>query len=822
MPTFVHQGPASAVDDSGKDIQLKATPSGALVTGNIPTKFKETFETWPNDNWTQSQSPSGSNTDLIFLDGNALAASYLVISKDPFAQGTDTYVDTTSKFSMPAEVVAGLHLSQTAWGHDASIEFIEADYVADLPNIAIAGLSQIATAVTVDTVAPHNLVPGHRIGISDCSDSRFNYPSLVVSSIPTPTQFVCTGGPNGVLSGLTAIASVPGAKGSVFRRSALSLSKNGTALHFESPTNTLGFFYSRASAGDVFPFGSGTGNSIITRQATSVGSSGSTALTSAAYTYAWSPTTEYKLTCLADRLQWTDSAVDTTAAGSARLTRTQIIPDPFKEYFIRFKLNAQQSVTVPGANIQSIAKTASATATVTTFTPHGLVSNDLVVGFGVANATAFPALTTPAAVTVTSSTQFTVTWGSSTTATSYGGFIGRANGTCPLPGAVSQAIQSAVKTTLVDGSHQVVLVGSASWSGVAIGDHVNLYGVRDSSTNNLLGIDGVWKVANIATTTLTLVNVNSFSPVVADFNNPACAGGVIKRTEMRISYFRVFEFERQRFEMLARPSGDVAAAAPIVIQGGTLPSVTTVGTLTTCTTVTTVTAVSTLTLGNLGFPGIIADVASAALTSTTTTSAFTPTFGTSYSVNIPVTAVTGTNPTLDFSIEESDDGGTNWFKVYDFPRITATGMYRSPIIRMTGNRVRFVQTLGGTLPSFTRAVNRLQCSTNSESMRQLIDRALAVNTLNSATSALDVRNTGSRIQLIINMGTITTTAPAIQIEGSDDNGASYYAIGSPLTGVASSTVQLTVAGVNSALIRARVSTAGSGATLGYVILKANT
>lgn len=566
MPTFVHQGPASAVDDSGKDIQLKATPSGALVTGNIPTKFRETFETWPNDNWTQSQSPSGSNNDLVFLDGNALAASYLVISKDPFSQGTDTYVDTTSKFSMPAEVVAGLHLSQTAWGHDASIEFIEADYLNDLPNIAIAGLSQIATAVTVDTVAPHNLVPGQRIGIRDCSDSRFNYPSLVVSSIPTPTQFVCTGGPNGALSGLTAIASVPGAKGSVFRRSALSLSKNGTALHFESPTNTLGFFYSRASAGDVFPFGSGSGNSNIARQATSVGSSGSTALTSAAYTYAWSPTTEYKLTCLADRLQWTDSAVDTTAAGSARLTRTQIIPDPFKEYFIRFKLNAQQSVTVPGANIQSIAKIASATATVTTFTPHGLVSNDLVVGFGVANATAFPALTTPAAVTVISSTQFTVTWGSSTTATSYGGFIARANGTCPLPGAVSQAIQSAIKTTLVDGSHQVVLVGSASWSGVAIGDHVNLYGVRDSSTNNLLGIDGVWKVANIATTTLTLVNANSFSPVVADFNNPACAGGVIKRTEMRLSYFRVFEFERQRFEMLARPSGDVAAAAPVSVQ----------------------------------------------------------------------------------------------------------------------------------------------------------------------------------------------------------------------------------------------------------------
>ena len=140
-----------------------------------------------------------------------------------------------------------------------------------------------------------------------------------------------------------------------------------------------------------------------------------------------------------------------------------------------------------------------------------------------------------------------------------------------------------------------------------------------------------------------------------------------------------------------------------------------------------------VTSANLGVPSIIADVASAALTTTTTTAAFTPTFGTTYIVPIPVTAVTGTNPTLDIGVEESDDNGTNWYRVYDFPRITATGMYRSPPLTLRGNRVRYVQTVGGTTPSFTRAINRLQRSDDAPLRVSFIDRTIVPNTLNSVT-----------------------------------------------------------------------------------------
>ena len=236
-------------------------------------------------------------------------------------------------------------------------------------------------------------------------------------------------------------------------------------------------------------------------------------------------------------------------------------------------------------------------------------------------------------------------------------------------------------------------------------------------------------------------------------------------------------------------------------------------------TVTATVANATVASGSFAIPATVADVASAALTTTTTTGTLTPTAGVSYQVNIPVTVVSGTNPTLDVRIEESDDTGTNWYTVFEFPRITTTGSYRSPMLPVRGNRIRYVQTVGGTTPSFTRAINRLQSNLIiDEPIRQIVDRSIVLTTLNSTTPSLGVFNCRN-VSLTVNVGAITTTAPALQIEGSDDNGASWYTVGSPLTAVASSTVKVTVNSINCGLIRARVSTAGVGVTAGYVLLR---
>lgn len=242
------------------------------------------------------------------------------------------------------------------------------------------------------------------------------------------------------------------------------------------------------------------------------------------------------------------------------------------------------------------------------------------------------------------------------------------------------------------------------------------------------------------------------------------------------------------------------------------------GTVTTVSTVTSVTAVASVTSSNSAIPGTIADVASAALTTTTTTAAFTPTFGAMYQVTIPVTVVSGTNPTLDVQIQESDDSGTNWLPVFDFPRITATGFYRSPMLPLTGNRVRYVQTVGGTTPSFTRAVNRFQASLTTYSpYRQLIDRSISLTTLNSTTPSVTLAG-ASRVKLQINIGA-ATSAPSLQLEGSDDNGSTWFSIGTAVAAVASSTVDQLVQNVSAQLVRARVSTAGTGVTPGYVLVR---
>lgn len=232
----------------------------------------------------------------------------------------------------------------------------------------------------------------------------------------------------------------------------------------------------------------------------------------------------------------------------------------------------------------------------------------------------------------------------------------------------------------------------------------------------------------------------------------------------------------------------------------------------------TITTVSTVTSANTAIPGIIADVASAALTTTTTTATLTPTFGSSYQVNIPVTVATGTTPTLDVQIQESADTGTNWYAVYDFPRIIATGSYNSPVLTLTGNRVRYVQTVGGTTPSFTRAINRLQNSAQDITpYRQLIDRTISLTTLNSNTPNLFAQSTKS-VTLTVNIGA-ATTPPALQLQGSDDAGATFYNIGTPLTTTASSTVSLTVSNITAQFLRATVSTIGVGVTAGYVLVR---
>jgi len=758
---------------------------------NITTSFRESFETYNTaTTWTESKAAG----DIVQLDGNAVSASYLVISKNPLTANTETYVETQSTFPVPLETIVGLGMSQRVLGQELSIEYVSTETPIPLPsNIAISSITQATTTLTVTTSTAHGLVAGARIGILGItSDSRLNYPCLVVANITSSTVFTATAGPMGTITSLSVGPYT--SQGFVYFRSAMGGAPEGYSQIFENATATSASMYVRSDFGDVYPSGTFAGNHSV-----SIGSTASVQAVAANYSYAFVPTSEFRSLFQVDRIQYYDVAIDTTNQPSARRNVTQVIPKITENYKLRFRFTNDKALTVPTAIITSAVKSGSTTATITTATAHGLTTGDFIVIYGIGDSTNFANLTTATAVASTpTSTTFTIAFGASASTTSAGGMVARVNG-ANIPAAFISIVAAQASST----STELTLTGNNSWT-VVVGDYVNVYGLRNRSTGADMGFDGTYKVVSVAVTTLILQPIGTTTLPTA-IGLTSTGGQVIKRTDARISYVRLFEYLREKVEILNK--SDAFSNVPVIFN--------TSSSLSTVTTVTTVTTVSNASLAaNLG----ITDIASAALTSTSTSGTFTPNAGAlSQEFNIIVTAVSGTNPTLDFTVQESDDGGTNFYDVYQLPRITAAGQYRTPLIPLTGNRVRYVRTVGGTSPSFTNSINRTQSHTSNPVQRQFFDRTVVPNTLNS-TSAVFFTEGCADLVVMVNMGAITTTAPVFALQVSVDN-TNFVQLGADITTAANTTSILQVSNAQARFSRLLVKTAGSGATLGYVMVK---
>jgi hypothetical protein len=757
---------------------------------NILAKFRETFETFvPGEKWALTQD-SG---DIVQLDGNAAGASYLVISKDPLTVGGVTTLETVETFDFPLETAVGLSMSQRVLGQELAMELVSTE--APLPpsaELTIVSIQQSTTNLTVTTSAAHGLVAGTRIGIYGVtSDSRLNYPSLVVLGTNNTTQFVCSAGPAGTIPSLTVGPYTN--QGFVYFRSALGFARNGVSEIFENASATNASFYVRGSGGDVLPSGTAGTNHSLTI-ATTTG----TQAVSWAYNYAFLPSSEYRVIPQADRAQWQDMAVDTQNAPTTRLLRTQVVPDASKQYKLRFRFTNNKGLTVPTAKIVSAVKSGSTVATITTAAPHGLTTGDYVVVYGVRDQTNFANATTAGTISVINATTFQLGFGASATATSYGGMVARVQGQ-NVPAAFTTTVaQSAEITSAFGYGPELRLIGNANWVWL-IGDYVNVYGVRDNTTGADLGVDGAYKVVEVTTTTLRLQPIGG-TTMPASLALTNCGGTVIKRTDARLAFVRIFDYVRERVEMQATSAA--AASVPAFITGGTINTV------------------SGGAIGTQFFPNqITTDQTSAALTTTTTTATITPANNyASYEVNFIVTAVSGTGPTLDVTVQESDDNGTNWYDVYQFPRITATGQYRSPLIQFTGTRVRYVQTVGGTSPSFTRSINRIGSNSIVPVQRQFFSR-IDLNTLNNVTSSFFTEGC-TDLNVVVSMLGVTTTAPVLAYETSvEATGTAWAQVGTDITATANSTILLQLSNVQSRFSRIRVKTAGSGATVNYLMVK---
>lgn len=775
----------------------KESPTQVMETliGNAPRRFRDNFTIgspdltlWHEEWINRGDGTAQQGVGIVERGGNATGSSYLRINLDPSIPGSQYTLTSKVWFRLPSKFAFNFSHSQKVIGQEFEYSFVGCDNTGNVvtfsqpADLTISGsVSVTANVATINFAAAHGLVGDDRVILVDNTDPRINVGPVLVTVV-TSTQITVP----------LTIANGTYTAGGVVR----------VANYDTNTFNSVGFCTETATATNARWFTRRNGRSIRSVNAT-IATSAGTQSNPSPYTDAWNSSGEHEFYAAIDQVSYnskTPSAL-TTPAGNLRWSEG--LPDEENWYKLRIRSKNLDNIARPIAKITAIAKTGTTTATVTTDVAHGLSTSSWVQIYGVRDQTNFPNLTaTTQVASIVSPTQFTIIIGSAATANSTGGSVILNNGgiLAASLGFQALAVQSIVRT-----SNIMTITVNTTATGALPGEMFRLHGC-DATSMGLY--DGAYKILRMTGSTYEVESIG------ADFVSINCGGNFYKSTCNRLHGVRELEHSRIVSELYNQNGViDPAKALPVAITN--TPAVTvSSGTVTTVSTVTAVTTSNGRNIPNT----LVADVASAAITTTANTSAITPASGNCYEVNIPVTAVTGTTPTMDVNIEESDDSGTNWFVVYSFPRITATGIYRSPQLPFKGNRIRYTQTIGGTTPSFTRAINRIESNTGYvETFNQLFDRSIVLTTLNSVTPSLNISNART-VQLVINIGA-ATTAPVLQLEGSDDNGVTWYSIGSVVNAAANTIVAGPLVDTQAGLLRARISTPGATVTAGYVLIK---
>ena len=720
-------------------------------------------------------------------------------------------------------VSMGLYADDPVNGPDvvpSPINIVSISQSSAVAGAAYTGSAGTSCTVVLETALPECPAPGavflsDWINITGLVDSRLNYQNACINFISADRKTICFGFSDEVALPSLAIAVVTPTLGTAkvnFYNNAAG-AHNGAGYRFTGTTDTSATIWSIFSGGDVQISGAQLGDHRVSMA------------NSAVYTpisimgqYEIKATSRFRIECRPDETTFLDKATDSVGGSTwnSRATRSSVKPGSEASLRPRFRIYQPAGMSRPVGKITTISKSGSSTATINLRTAPAtpLAVGNVVSVYGVRDQTGFP-VTTGAITAVITPTQFQMVVGSSATVSSYGGSVHIINGGASQPGVVS-VYGSTAANGVGGNSDWLNLVCNTTVAGLTIGMYINMYGWTDASGNDL-GIDGVWEVASFATTNLYLKPVYDIrgvrqSPVTPTLTATNCGGTMLIRTTARV-HDLIYKSIGETLVMIdgqgtTRPD----KAIPTYGVGGTMTA--SQGTAASLST----------TSGGGGWPVNpaivgIADIASAAITATATSATIINDRGNGFQIAIPVTAVTGTTPTMDIRIEESHDGGTNYVTLYEFERITAIGYYISPVLKAAGRNIRYVRTVGGTSPSFTHAVTRVVWPFSTpDKIARAFDRTISLTTLNAATAPL---YSGSAVnsQLVVNLGA-ASTPPVLKLQGSDDKVNWYDLPSGSLTGVANSTVQVTVLNVNPLYIRAVVATAGVTVTPGYVMLKA--
>jgi hypothetical protein len=720
---------------------LQIRYNGDMAPGNSPLGFQDGFQTFNANNWEITSQASG---DLIRAEGNLLGSSYLTISLDPLAEDTETVITSKKVWTPPVRLGFNVSVSQRALGQECAIQYVCDEAPTALPApVAISSASQTTTTITINTATPHGFSVGDKVSISDINgDSRANYSNVTVNTVPTSTSFTCTSTASANLPSLT-ISGIT--QGYVAFRRPLSGFSDGTAMVIEDTTATNASFYTKSGVGrGSFPSGT-----IATRHSTGIDTTASVQpVAGMPGGYAFNPSSVYELIHQPESIEWLSKPIDSSTAGyTVRYKKDRCLPDPSKKYKVRFLAKNGKSVTRVTSSIISCSKAASTTSNVQHDGTITYTTGDYVQLYGRRDTTNFANLTTAAIIaSVVDQYNFTVIDGVSATATTYGGAIVKVNGSQGVQGMVTQSIQNAVRSSS-DGL--LVLTGSASWTGILVGDFVNVYGCRDNTTGANVGVDGAYRVYSISTTTLTL---ESLSGATGDIASVACGGVVVKRTDFRIDLCRAAEFTRNVTECFGGMTRiDQSAAVPVYLTNNqnvtvsntvsiTSNSSVNVNQLAGSTPITHSPNGATNKALTVGISGPLANTdysaqAWAAASGNGAVIANASGLGLACSFDINVTAWTaGSSTGLVVYLQESPDNGTTFFDIWQTEAITATGHYRIPAIPVNGRRRMRWVNLSGAATTATVTVTAMDLSSAPSKQVQWFDRTAGVGSGTASTN----------------------------------------------------------------------------------------
>jgi len=120
---------------------------------------------------------------------------------------------------------------------------------------------------------------------------------------------------------------------------------------------------------------------------------------------------------LLEKVTFSASPIDSVAALSALFKRSQVVPNPARDYKLRFRAKNHRSFARPVGRIVSATKAGTTTTTILFDQPHGLTTSDQVIVHGIRDQTNFANLATPTAVaSVPDASRITIAMGAAATA----------------------------------------------------------------------------------------------------------------------------------------------------------------------------------------------------------------------------------------------------------------------------------------------------------------------------------------------------------------------------------------------------------------------